>query len=86
MTVLITEQTVNNAFQSTIYKIKKIKKKIYLSISIYISISIYLIAYTRSFTFDTLTPNNPTFFIGDHAYNLLVLYKVEYQRKILVKW
>lgn len=82
MTVLITEQTVNNAFQSTIYKIKKI----YLSISIYISISIYLIAYTRSFTFDTLTPNNPTFFIGDHAYNLLVLYKVEYQRKILVKW
>lgn len=45
----------------------------------------YLIAYTRSFTFDTLTPNNPTFFIGDHAYNLLFLYKVEYQRKILVK-
>lgn len=84
MTVLITEQTVNNAFQSTIYKIKIIKKN--LSISIYISISIYLIAYTRSFTFDTLTPNNPTFFIGDHAYNLLVLYKVEYQRKILVKW
>lgn len=84
MTVLITEQTVNNAFQSTIYKIKKNKKN--LSISIYISISIYLIAYTRSFTFDTLTPNNPTFFIGDHAYNLLVLYKVEYQRKILVKW
>lgn len=85
MTVLITEQTVNNAFQSTIYKIKKKNKK-NLSISIYISISIYLIAYTRSFTFDTLTPNNPTFFIGDHAYNLLVLYKVEYQRKILVKW
>lgn len=84
MTVLITEQTVNNAFQSTIYKIKKNLKN--LSISIYISISIYLIAYTRSFTFDTLTPNNPTFFIGDHAYNLLVLYKVEYQRKILVKW
>lgn len=82
MTVLITEQTVNNAFQSTIYKIKKNKK----NLSIYISISIYLIAYTRSFTFDTLTPNNPTFFIGDHAYNLLVLYKVEYQRKILVKW
>lgn len=78
MTVLITEQTVNNAFQSTIYKIKIIKKNL--------SISIYLIAYTRSFTFDTLTPNNPTFFIGDHAYNLLVLYKVEYQRKILVKW
>lgn len=82
MTVLITEQTVNNAFQSTIYKIKKNKK----NLSIYISISIYLIAYTRSFTFDTLTPNNPTFFIGDHAHNLLVLYKVEYQRKILVKW
>lgn len=76
MTVLITEQTVNNAFQSKIYKIKKK----------YLSIYLYLIAYTRSFTFDTLTPNNPTFFIGDHAYNLLVLYKVEYQRKILVKW
>lgn len=73
----------------------QLKKKIYLSLSLYMlwdinisiyEISIYLIAYTRSFTFDTLTPNNPTFFIGDHAYNLLFLYKVEYQRKILVKW
>lgn len=65
-------------------QLKKKKK----SISLYICYEIdrYLIAYTRSFTFDTLTPNNPTFFIGDHAYNLLFLYKVEYQRKILVKW